>query len=155
MCHWCCHKNKRVGGCSIWLVWQQHYTSKNWRAPPPVFFPAASTLYFPPSLTLPQSIRLWIPSQWGLNKQGHLLTIHPSIHPTAGLTPPAPPDPATQRKREQELQLLVMKMILWVALLTAHCCLGLKGAAAESTGLERIEKCSTRCSQVKLQPHKP
>ncbi|XP_062238783.1 putative interleukin-17 receptor E-like [Platichthys flesus] len=38
-------------------------------------------------------------------------------------------------------------MILWVALLTAHCCLGLYGAAAESTGLERIEKCRTRCSQ--------
>ncbi|XP_034434294.1 putative interleukin-17 receptor E-like [Hippoglossus hippoglossus] len=38
-------------------------------------------------------------------------------------------------------------MILWVALLTAHCCLGLNGAAAEGTGLDRIEKCSTRCSQ--------
>ncbi|XP_019947745.2 interleukin-17 receptor E-like protein [Paralichthys olivaceus] len=40
-----------------------------------------------------------------------------------------------------------MKMILWVALLTAHCCSGLNGAAAESTGLERIEKCGTGCSQ--------
>ncbi|XP_045927724.1 putative interleukin-17 receptor E-like [Micropterus dolomieu] len=38
-------------------------------------------------------------------------------------------------------------MILWVALLMAHCSLGLNGASAESTGLERIEKCDTRCSQ--------
>lgn len=38
-------------------------------------------------------------------------------------------------------------MILWVALLMSHCCLGLSGAAAESTGLERIKKCGTRCSQ--------
>ncbi|XP_044042331.1 putative interleukin-17 receptor E-like [Siniperca chuatsi] len=38
-------------------------------------------------------------------------------------------------------------MILWVGLLMSHCCLGLNGAAAGSTGLERIEKCGTRCSQ--------
>ncbi|KAM7367003.1 hypothetical protein PAMP_014932 [Pampus punctatissimus] len=37
-------------------------------------------------------------------------------------------------------------MILWVALLMmSHCCLN--GAAAENMGLERIEKCSTKCSQ--------
>ncbi|KAM9334628.1 interleukin-17 receptor E-like protein [Symphorus nematophorus] len=40
-----------------------------------------------------------------------------------------------------------MKMILWVALLMSHTCLGLNGAAAESTGLERIDECGTRCSQ--------
>ncbi|XP_078137494.1 interleukin-17 receptor E-like protein isoform X2 [Sander vitreus] len=39
-------------------------------------------------------------------------------------------------------------MILWAALLMSHCCLGLNGAAAENSGLERIEKCGTRCSQV-------
>ncbi|XP_068572858.1 interleukin-17 receptor E-like protein [Cebidichthys violaceus] len=38
-------------------------------------------------------------------------------------------------------------MVLWVALLMSHCCLGLNGAAADSTGLERIEKCGTSCSQ--------
>ncbi|XP_070710054.1 interleukin-17 receptor E-like protein [Pempheris klunzingeri] len=38
-------------------------------------------------------------------------------------------------------------MILWVALLMSHCCLGLSGAAAGSQGLEKIEKCGTRCSQ--------
>ncbi|TDG96771.1 hypothetical protein EPR50_G00232480 [Perca flavescens] len=39
-------------------------------------------------------------------------------------------------------------MILWAALLMSHCCLGLNGAAAEkNSGLERIEKCGTRCSQ--------
>ncbi|KAE8281482.1 hypothetical protein D5F01_LYC20469 [Larimichthys crocea] len=40
-----------------------------------------------------------------------------------------------------------MKMILWVALLMSHCCLGLNGAAAESRGLETIQKCGTRCSR--------
>ncbi|XP_040005960.1 putative interleukin-17 receptor E-like isoform X2 [Xiphias gladius] len=38
-------------------------------------------------------------------------------------------------------------MILWAALLMSYCCLGMNGAAAKSTGLERIEKCGTRCSQ--------
>ncbi|KAK2883194.1 hypothetical protein Q8A73_022127 [Channa argus] len=38
-------------------------------------------------------------------------------------------------------------MILWVALLMSHYCLSLNGAAAENTALERIEKCTTRCSQ--------
>ncbi|XP_029969851.1 putative interleukin-17 receptor E-like isoform X2 [Salarias fasciatus] len=38
-------------------------------------------------------------------------------------------------------------MILWAALLMAHSCWALDGAAAGSTGLERIEKCSTQCSQ--------
>lgn len=40
----------------------------------------------------------------------------------------------------------LVKMILWVALLMmSHCCLN--GAAAENMGLERIQKCSTTCSQ--------
>ncbi|XP_037317341.2 putative interleukin-17 receptor E-like [Pungitius pungitius] len=38
-------------------------------------------------------------------------------------------------------------MFLWVALLMSHCCSGLDGAAADQTGLERIEECGTRCSQ--------
>ncbi|XP_037615755.1 putative interleukin-17 receptor E-like isoform X1 [Sebastes umbrosus] len=38
-------------------------------------------------------------------------------------------------------------MVLWIALLMSHYCLGMNGAAAESTGLERIETCGTRCSQ--------
>ncbi|KAA8580037.1 putative interleukin-17 receptor E-like [Etheostoma spectabile] len=38
-------------------------------------------------------------------------------------------------------------MIVWAALLMSHCCLGLNGAAEENSGLERIEKCGTRCSQ--------
>lgn len=38
-------------------------------------------------------------------------------------------------------------MVLWVVLLMSHCWWGLNGAAAESTGLERIEECGTRCSQ--------
>ncbi|XP_033987368.1 putative interleukin-17 receptor E-like [Trematomus bernacchii] len=39
-------------------------------------------------------------------------------------------------------------MFLWVALLMSHCFWGLSGAAAEqSSELERIEKCGTRCSQ--------
>ncbi|XP_042367103.1 putative interleukin-17 receptor E-like [Plectropomus leopardus] len=38
-------------------------------------------------------------------------------------------------------------MILWVPLLMFPCWSGLSGAAGESTGLERIEKCGTRCSQ--------
>ncbi|XP_040885643.1 putative interleukin-17 receptor E-like isoform X2 [Toxotes jaculatrix] len=38
-------------------------------------------------------------------------------------------------------------MILWVALLMFRFWLGLNGTAAESTGLERIKKCETRCSQ--------
>ncbi|XP_047431405.1 putative interleukin-17 receptor E-like [Mugil cephalus] len=42
----------------------------------------------------------------------------------------------------------MVKMILLVALLVFHCCLGLKGAeAAESVGLEKMERCRTRCSQ--------
>lgn len=40
------------------------------------------------------------------------------------------------------------KMILWAALVMSHWCLGLSGAA----GLERIEGCGTRCSQVRLHP---
>ncbi|XP_051247838.1 putative interleukin-17 receptor E-like isoform X2 [Dicentrarchus labrax] len=47
----------------------------------------------------------------------------------------------------RSLMLAVVKMILWVALLMSQCCLGLIGVAAGSTGLERIEKCATRCSQ--------
>ncbi|XP_035470009.1 putative interleukin-17 receptor E-like isoform X3 [Scophthalmus maximus] len=38
-------------------------------------------------------------------------------------------------------------MILWAVLLLSHCRLGPSGAAAESTGLERIGTCGTRCSQ--------
>ncbi|XP_069013077.1 interleukin-17 receptor E-like protein isoform X2 [Embiotoca jacksoni] len=38
-------------------------------------------------------------------------------------------------------------MILWVYLLMFYYCLGLNGAAAENTRLDRIEKCGTRCSQ--------
>ncbi|XP_068442981.1 interleukin-17 receptor E-like protein [Clinocottus analis] len=38
-------------------------------------------------------------------------------------------------------------MVLWVALLMSYWCVGLNGAAADSTRLERIEKCGTRCSQ--------
>ncbi|XP_070785280.1 interleukin-17 receptor E-like protein [Enoplosus armatus] len=38
-------------------------------------------------------------------------------------------------------------MILWLVLLMYHCYLGLNGAAAGSTGLERIKECGTRCSQ--------
>lgn len=38
-------------------------------------------------------------------------------------------------------------MILLVAFLMSQCCSGLNGAAARGTGLERIEKCGTSCSQ--------
>ncbi|XP_029016820.1 putative interleukin-17 receptor E-like isoform X2 [Betta splendens] len=38
-------------------------------------------------------------------------------------------------------------MILWIVLLMSHCCFSLNRAAAESTTLERIKKCATRCSQ--------
>ncbi|KAG7240670.1 hypothetical protein INR49_026559, partial [Caranx melampygus] len=41
----------------------------------------------------------------------------------------------------------MMMMILWVAFLLSRLYLGLNGAAAESTGLERIDTCGTRCSQ--------
>ncbi|KAM8910015.1 interleukin-17 receptor E-like protein isoform 4-T5 [Spinachia spinachia] len=38
-------------------------------------------------------------------------------------------------------------MLLWVTLLVSHYCWCLDGAAADRTGLERIEECGTSCSQ--------
>lgn len=47
----------------------------------------------------------------------------------------------------------LLKMILWAVLLMSHCCLSLNAAEEGSTaGLERIEHCGTRCSQVKWHP---
>ncbi|XP_018556065.1 interleukin-17 receptor E isoform X2 [Lates calcarifer] len=51
------------------------------------------------------------------------------------------------QSRVEDFQCWPVKMILWAALVMSHCCWGLNGAAAENTGLERIEKCGTRCSQ--------
>ncbi|XP_054480805.1 uncharacterized protein il17rel isoform X2 [Anoplopoma fimbria] len=67
-------------------------------------------------------------------------------------------DNESQRSRAEgkEVCVLQVKMVLWVALLMSHCYLGLNGAASHSTGLERIEKCGTRCSkglQCKPKPH--
>lgn len=48
------------------------------------------------------------------------------------------------RKGRKEVWL---KMVWWAALLMAHFCWGLNGAASGNSGLERIENCGTHCSE--------
>ncbi|XP_029351012.1 putative interleukin-17 receptor E-like [Echeneis naucrates] len=57
-------------------------------------------------------------------------------------------DYRTRRSRgTEQLQYWTMRQILLVALFMHHRCLDLNGAAAETTELERIDSCGTRCSQ--------
>ncbi|XP_071358359.1 interleukin-17 receptor E-like protein [Trachinotus anak] len=131
-----------------------------------------STLFSCLSLTLhlalPEYTTHWLSSHSGYYKQESLLTIQPPVslpakpHLTLPLSPARgeekrslktkKPDKVTdyrtwRSRGGEEVQCCPVKMILWAALLMSHCCLGLNGAAAESTGLERIDTCGTRCSQ--------